>query len=85
MDWDTDTEEKFKQMIGKIPIFLRDIAKEKVSKTAAGLAEKESRPHITEKDLVDAFFEATPFGFHGPMKADMDTLGIDYTQYGHDK
>ncbi|MCK5014964.1 MAG: DUF2621 family protein [Candidatus Omnitrophica bacterium] len=85
MDWDKNTEEKFKQLIEKIPIFPRDIAKEKVSKTAAGLAEKENRPHVTEKDLVNAFFEETPFGFHGPMKTDMAALGIDYTQYGHDK
>lgn len=32
MDWDKNTEEKFKQLIEKIPIFPRDIAKEKVSK-----------------------------------------------------
>ena len=64
-------------------IFLRDIAKEKVSKTAEGLAEKENRSEMTEKDLVDAFFVETPFGFHGPMKTDMEAIGIDYTQYGH--
>ena len=85
MNWETQTEEKFKQLLEKIPIFLRDIAKEKVSKTSEGLAEKENRSEMTEKDLVDAFFVETPFGFHGPMKTDMETIGIDYTQYGHER
>ena len=85
MDWDKNTEEKFKQLIQKIPIFLRNIANEKVSKAAEGFAEKENRPQISEKDLVDAFFKETPFGFHGPMKTDMEAVGIDYTQYGYEK
>ncbi|MCK5082230.1 MAG: DUF2621 family protein [Candidatus Omnitrophica bacterium] len=85
MNWETQTEEKFKQLLEKIPVFLRDIAKEKVSKTAEGLAEKENRSEMTEKDLVDAFFVETPFGFHGPMKTDMEAIGIDYTQYGHER
>ncbi len=85
MDWDKPTEEKFKQMIEKVPVFLRDMAREKVSEKAVLLAEEENRPEMNEKDLVDAFFEITPFGFHGPMKTDMETLGINYIQYGHDK
>ena len=85
MNWDKSAEEKFKQMIEKIPVFLRDIAKEKVSKKAESLAEGENRSQVVEKDLVDALFEETPFGFHGPMKADMDAVGIDYTQYGHER
>ena len=85
MDWDKATEEKFDQMIGKVPVFLRNIAREKVSQKSAMLAEDDNRSEMNEKDLVDAFFEATPFGFHGPMKADMETIGIDYTQYGHER
>jgi len=83
--WNREAEEKFNQMIEKVPVFLRDMAKEKVSKKAAAFAEEENRPEIMEKDLVNAFFEATPFGFHGPMKTDMEALSIDYTQYGHKK
>ena len=83
--WDKATEEKFAQLIERVPIFLRDIAKEKVSKKAEGLVRKENRSTIGEKDLVDAFFIETPFGFHGPMKTDMTIVGIDYTKYGYDK
>ena len=85
MNWDQTTEEKFKQLIEKVPVFLRGIAQEKVSKKAQSLAQKENRKEVAEKDLVDAFFAETPFGFHGPMKTDMQNLGIDYTRYGYDK
>ena len=81
--WDKTTEEKFLRMIEKIPIFLRGIAKEKVSKKAESTVGKENRAEVCEKDMVDAFFSETPFGFHGPMKSDMEALGIDYTQYGY--
>ncbi len=85
MNWDPDTQKKFHQVIEKIPVFLRGIALEKVSKKAEILAGREGRTQVTEKDLVDAFFAETPFGFHGPMKSDMEAAGIDYTKYGYDK
>ena len=81
--WDKATEEKFRQLVEKVPVFLRDLARDKVSRKAESLAAKENRAQVTEKDLVDAFFAETPFGFHGPMKTDMEALGINYTKYGH--
>ncbi len=83
MGWEKTTEEKFKQMIEKIPIFLRDMAKNRVSKKAESLAAKEGRGEVCEKDMVGAFFSETPFGFHGPMKNDMKEFGIKYTKYAH--
>jgi hypothetical protein len=85
MTWDKIAEEKFTQMIAKVPVFLRSTAQEKVFKMAESLAEKENRAEVTEKDMVDAFFTITPFGFHGPMKSDMQQLGIDYVKYGHEQ
>ena len=84
--WDKPTEEKFNLMINtKIPIFLRSIAQGKVSQKAESFAQKDNRLIVTEKDLIDALFAETPFGFHGPMKTDMKDLGLDYTKYGYDK
>ena len=83
ISWEKDTQEKFKQMIEKIPIFLRGIAENKVSQKAENLAKKEGRSQVSEKDMIDAFFLETPFGFHGPMKLDMESLHIDYTKYGY--
>lgn len=85
MNWDKATEATFKQLIEKIPIFLRAMAEEKVSKKAESLAGKENHQEVTEKDMVDAFFAETPFGFQGPMKTDMQDAGIDYKKYGYGK
>ena len=83
--WDKTTEEKFDQMIAKVPVFLREMAEKKISQKAETIVKKEGRTEVTEKDMVEAFFAETPFGFHGPMKSDMQELGIDYAQYGYNK
>lgn len=83
MHWDKTVEQKFKAMIEKVPIFLRGIAEDKVFKKAELLAQRENRAEVNEKDMIDAFFSETPFGFHGPMKNDMVSLNIDYQKYGH--
>ena len=83
LSWEKNTEEKFNQLIEKVPVFLRDTAKDQVTKKAESLVTKDNRSEITEKDMIDAFFTVTPFGFHGPMKCDMEALGVDYTKYGY--
>jgi hypothetical protein len=83
--WNSNIQDKFNQMIAKIPPFLRPIAQNKVAKKAEALALKENRKEVSEKDMIDAFFIETPFGFHGPMKTDMEDLDIDYTKFGYKK
>ena len=85
MNWDKNTKEKFEQLAEKIPVFLRGIAEEKITKKADNLASEAGRNEVNEKDLVDAFFAETPFGFHGPMKSDMEAIGVDYIKYGHER
>jgi hypothetical protein len=85
INWEKNTLEKFERLIGKVPVFLRDIARDKVTKKAESLVSKDGRAEIGEKDMVDAFFAETPFGFHGPMKNDMRECGIDYAAYGHEQ
>ena len=85
MSWDKTTHEKFKQMIAKVPVFLRSIVEKNVSQKAESIVRQENRLEVSEKDMVDAFFLETPFGFHGPMKTDMKDAGIDYTKYGYEK
>ena len=85
MNWEKNTEEKFNQLIAKVPVFLRDLARKKVSQKAENLAQAKGQTEVLEKDMVDAFFIETPFGFHGPMKCDMDALGVDYMKYGYDR
>lgn len=83
MNWDKTARENFEAVLAKIPVFLRGIAGNKVSQKAENLARVENRQSVSQKDVVDAFFMETPFGFHGPMKTDMEALGIDYKKYGY--
>lgn len=81
--WEKSAEDKFKQIINGIPDMIRGIAETRVSQKAVSIVQADNRTEITEKDMVDAFFAETPFGFHGPMKIDMEKLGIDYVKYGY--
>lgn len=83
--WDSATHEKFKQLINKMPVVMRGIAEQKVSQKAESLVAAAGRSEIVEKDMVDAFFAETPFGFQGLMKNDLQNLGIDYVKYGYPK
>ena len=83
MNWEKQARENFEAILGKIPVFLRSIAEKKVSQKAENLARNEGRLEVSQKDVVEAFFRETPFGFHGPMKMDMEALGIDYEKYGY--
>lgn len=85
IEWETETLTRFNQLMEKVPVFLREIARGKITQRAEDLVKNDGRQKIMEKDMVDAFFAETPFGFHGPMKSDMEDLGIDYVQYGHAK
>ena len=85
MEWEQATKANFEHMIAKVPVFMRDIARTTVSKKIEEFVAKEGGTAVNEKNLVDAFFAATPFGFHGPMKNDMKELGIDHVKHGYDK
>jgi hypothetical protein len=65
INWDKATQKKFKLLIEKMPIFLRSMAEQKVSQKAEKLAREANHPEVSEKDMVDAFFAETPFGFQG--------------------
>lgn len=83
MNWESLAQEKYDAILLKIPPFLRGVASAKVSQKAESLALAQGSGKVSLKDVVDAFFIETPFGFHGPLKMDMEALGIDYQQYGH--
>ena len=83
--WEKHAQEIFAQMIERTPVFVRDIAKTKVSQRAELLVQKENRSEVSEKDVIDAFFHETPGGFHGLLKSDFEAIGVDYTKYGYEK
>ena len=85
ISWDSATQEKFKVLIGKMPVFMRPLAEKTIIQKAENLVRQDNRSEITEKDMVDAFFAETPFGFQGLMKNDLSSVGIDYMKYGYEK
>lgn len=85
ISWEKTTEEAFNKIIDKVPVFLRDTAREKVSRRAELFARESGGGKVTEADMVRAFFKETPGGFWGPLQVDMESIGLDYTKYGIDR
>ena len=83
--WDPVAADKFQQMLTRMPIFARPMAEKPVARKAEELAVAEGGRAVGEGHLIDAFFEVTPFGFHGPMMTDMEAVGLDYQSFGHPK
>lgn len=83
LGWDKQAEDQLFIILEQIPAMIRGIAETRVTKKAEALAKADNREEISHKDMVDAFFAETPFGFVPAMKQSMEDLGIDYAQYGH--
>ncbi|MDD5044045.1 MAG: hypothetical protein PHU91_01755 [Candidatus Omnitrophica bacterium] len=85
MEWEKQTEEKFKNMVAKIPIFHRHIAEEAVVKRAEDNAKARGAVRITEEDVVSAFFCDVPSPFYSMMIRLLEQGGFDYKKYGFPK
>jgi hypothetical protein len=85
MDWEVNTQEKFKLFISKIPIFHRHITEEAVTKRAEENARLENRSRVQEKDVLSAFFSDVPSPFYSMMVRLLDQTGFDYKRYGFPK
>lgn len=85
MDWDKNTQEKFKLMISKIPVFHRRITESVVTKRAEENASERKSPCVQEQDVVTAFFSDVPSPFYSMMVRLLDQTGFDYKKYGFPK
>lgn len=85
MEWETRTQEKFRTMIAKIPVFHRRITEEAVTKRAQEFARKRSASVVEEQDVVAAFFTDVPSPFYSMMIRLMEQTGFDYRTYGYPK
>ena len=85
MNWENKTEEKFKLMISKIPVFHRTITQEAVIKRAEELAKSRDSSLIEEQDVLGAFFTDVPSPFYSMMIRLMEQTGFDYKKYGYPK
>jgi hypothetical protein len=85
MDWETKTQDKFKAMIAKIPVFHRHITENAVTIKAAEIAKARNALKVEEHDVVAAFFSDVPSPFYSMMVRLMEQTGIDYKKYGYPK
>lgn len=85
MDWETNTQEKFKLMISKIPVFHRHITEEAVTKKAEEIAKTRNSKQIEEQDVISAFFSDVPSPFYSMMVRLLEQTGFDYKRYGFPK
>jgi len=82
MDWEMSTQNKFRTMVSKIPIFHRRIAEEAVTKRAEENARLRNAPQVEEQDVISAFFLDVPSPFYSMMIRLLEQAGFDYKKYG---
>jgi hypothetical protein len=85
MEWNVMTEQKFKAMIERIPVFHRRITQEAVMRRARQLAVQRKASQIEEQDVIGAFFYDVPSPFYSMMIRLMEQSGFDYQKYGYPK
>jgi len=82
MYWEPKTQEKFKLMISRIPIFHRRITEEAVTKQAEENALSRNAQEVQEQDVISAFFSDVPSPFYNMMVRLLEQTGFDYKKYG---
>ena len=83
MDWDIKTQEKFKLMISKMPVFHRRIAEEAVTLKAQENAQARAASQVEEADVISALFSDVPKPFYSLMIRLLEDVGFDYRKYGY--
>ncbi|MFH0877339.1 MAG: hypothetical protein V1863_03860 [Candidatus Omnitrophota bacterium] len=81
MPWDKPTEEKFKKMLSKMPIFHRHMAEVTAIQKAELNAKERGGRVVTEEDIVRAFFSEVPLQFYSLMIKLMDDVGFEYKKF----
>ncbi|MCK9432620.1 MAG: hypothetical protein PHQ84_00305 [Candidatus Omnitrophica bacterium] len=85
MIWETGTENKFRILISKIPLFHRHITEEVVRRRAEESAFGRKSDRVQEEDVVAAFFSDVPSPFYSMMVRLLGQNGFDYKKYGFPK
>jgi len=83
--WEAKTEEKFKLLISRIPVFHRRITESVVTQQAQNNALLRKSSQVEEQDVVSAFFSDVPSPFYSMMVRLLEQNGFDYKKYGFPK
>ena len=82
MEWNIKTQEKFKLMVAKMPVFHRRIAEEAVTLKAQENAKARAARQVEEQDVIAALFSDVPKPFYSLMIRLLEDVGFDYRKYG---
>jgi hypothetical protein len=82
MTWEKITEERFKKMLSKMPIFHRHMTEVGATQKAEALARERGSRVVEEEDLLRAMFSEVPLQFYSLMVRILDNVGFDYKKYG---
>lgn len=81
MTWEKATEEKFKKMLSKMPIFHRHMTEVAATRKAEENAKVRDSRIVEESDLMEAMFSEVPLQFYSLMIRLLDDVGFDYKKY----
>ena len=81
MQWETSTRAKYEEMIRKIPLFHREIARKVVDEKAVINAQDRGSSQVEEEDLARAFLTEVPKPFYSLMVRIMESVGLDPKKY----
>ncbi len=79
--WEPKAFARYSQMIEKIPLFHRQIAKTVVDKKAQTNALQRGSDTVEEGDILRAFFSEVPITFYSLMVRLMDEVGFHYKEH----
>ncbi len=79
--WEENSRKKYEQMITKIPLFHREIARQVVNKKAVENAKSRGAQAVEEPDIVRAFLTEVPKAFYSLMVRLFEEVGFNYRQY----
>jgi len=85
MNWDPNTQERFKLMISKMPVFHRRIAEEAVTLKAQENANARGAAKVEEEDVISALFSDVPKPFYSLMIRLLEDTGFDYRKHDTDQ
>ena len=81
VSWDKTALDKYNKMVGRIPIFHRELVKQVVPPKAESLARTRGASQVSEEDIVKAFLHEVPKAFYSLMIRLLDEVGLEYKQF----
>ena len=81
MDWTAEATQKFKALLGEIPIFMRPMAEGMGKKEIAKVAAERGVTEVDLPTMVIGLIKATPANLKDQMKEAMTRHGIDLAPY----